>query len=201
MNLEQSPRAKVVRTGLRVQLRRRLRARGFSHISLTIEAAGVMAWFVMTVLSEKYLNDATTSRRAAENAAEQATVSSASGFCQGSGSATNTLGKFSASGSTSMFSNGMPQLTPAQIPSLISMIGVSSLSSLPVYFKQFQGSQTKTTAGAVTSTAPHNTVTSGTFQGVRDMACLEKSLDTPGAPWINIQNARQQVFTTNIQGY
>lgn len=185
----------------RVAMRRRLRARGFSHISMTIEAAGVMGWFVMTVLSEKYLNDATTSRRTAENAAEQAAVSNASSFCQGGGSASNTLGKFSAQGGSSMFSNGMPQLTPAQIPSLLSMVGVTSLQTLPVYFKQFQGTQSKTTAAAVTSTAPHNQVTSGTFEGVRNMECLEKSLDSPGAPWIGIATARQNVFTTNIQGY
>jgi hypothetical protein len=182
-------------------MRRRLRAGGFSHIALTIEAAGVMGWFVMTVLSEKYLNDATTSRRAAENAAEQGSVSSASSFCQGGGSASSTLGNFSANGASTTFANGMPQLTPAQIPPLLSMVGISSLKTLPVYFNQFQGAQTSTTAGPVTSTAPHNQVTSGSFQGVRDLACLEKSLDTPGAPWASIAQARQNVFTTNIQGY
>jgi len=186
---------------LRIALRRRLRARGFSHIAMTIEAAGVMGWFVMTVLSEKYLSDATTSRRTAENAAEQASVASASAYCQGGGSASNSLGAFSASGSAGTFSNGIPQLTPAQIPPLISMVGISSLKTLPVYFKQFEGSQAKTTAQAVTSTAPHNQVTSGAFEGVRDMACLERSLDTPGAPWASIAQARMNVFTTNIQGY
>jgi hypothetical protein len=191
----------LVDPSFRVRWRRRLRARGFSHISLTIEAAGVMGWFVMTVLSEKYLNDATTSRRAAENAAEQASVSNASSFCQGGGAASNTLGNFEAHGSSDVFSNGMPQLTPAQIPSLISMVGISSLKTLPVYFQQFQGSKTSTTAQAVTSTAPHNQVTSGQFQGVRDLACLEKSLESPGAPWLSIAEARQNVFTTNIQGY
>jgi hypothetical protein len=196
-----TPEHTVLLARSRTTLRARLRQRGFSHISLTIEAAGVMGWFVMTILSQKYLNDAATSRRAAENAAEQGSVASASSFCQGGGSAQSTLGKFSASGSASVFSNGMPQLTPAQIPSLISMVGISSLQTLPVYFKQFQGSQTSTTAGAVTSVAPHNAVTSGSFQGVRNMACLEKSLDSAGAPWIGILTARQNVFTTNIQGY
>ena len=185
----------------RVSLRDRLKKRGFSHIAMTLEAAGVMGWFVITVLSQKYLGDATTSRRTAENAAMQGSVASASSNCQGGGNAQSSLGSFSASGSASIFSNGMPQLTPAQIPSIISMIGVSSLQTLPVYFNQFQGSQTSTTAAAVTSMAPKNHVTSGQFQGVRNMACLEKPLDSPGAPWIGIMPARQNVFTTNIQGY
>ncbi len=184
-------------------LRDRLRRRGFSHVTLTIEAAGVMLWYAVTILSQKYLNDATTSRRAAENAAQQSAVQSASSNCQGGGSAQSTLGNFSASGSANIFSNGMPQLTPAQIPSIISMIGISSsaLQTLPVYFNQFQSSQATTSAGPVKNLAPNNQVTSGTFQGVRNMACLEKSLDSPGAPWTTIMQARQSVFLTNILGY
>ena len=100
-----------------------------------------------------------------------------------------------------IFGNGMPQLTPAQIPSIIAMVGITSLQTLPVYFNQFQGSQANATAAAVKSAAPRNQVTSGTFEGVRNMACLEKSLDSPGAPWITIQTARMNVFLTNIQGY
>jgi len=77
-----TPEHTVLLARSRTTLRARLRQRGFSHISLTIEAAGVMGWFVMTILSQKYLNDAATSRRAAENAAEQGSVASASSFCQ-----------------------------------------------------------------------------------------------------------------------
>src|ERR1700735_3890618 len=148
-------------TSKKPSLRDRLRRRGFSHVTLTIEAAGVMLWYAVTILSQKYLNDATTSRRAAENAAQQSTVQSASSNCQGGGSAQSTLGNFSATGSANIFSNGMPQLTPAQIPSIISMVGISSsaLQTLPVYFNQFQGSQTTTSAGSVKNLAPNNQVT------------------------------------------
>jgi hypothetical protein len=182
------------------RLRKRLRARGFSHISMTMEAAGVMGWFVVLVLSEKYMNDASTSRRAAETSAQQSSVSSAMSNCQG-GSQPATAGSITAQTSTNMFSNGMPQLTPAQIPPILSVVGVSSLQTLPNYFKPFQGTQAQGTASPVTDKAPRNQTTSGQFTGVSNMACLEKPLDTPGAPWPSIETARIQVFVKNIAGY
>jgi hypothetical protein len=81
------------------------------------------------------------------------------------------------------------------------MVGVSSLQTLPVYFNQFQGTQANGTSNPVTDNAPRNKTTSGEFKGVRNMACLEKSLDTPGAPWPSIQTARLNVFLKNIAGY
>ncbi|MBS2015303.1 MAG: hypothetical protein JST00_20620 [Deltaproteobacteria bacterium] len=64
-------------------MRRRLsraRARGFSHVSTTLEAAMIMGWFALVVASEKRLDDAVTARRAVENAATASAHASA-GSC------------------------------------------------------------------------------------------------------------------------
>ena len=47
-------------------IKRRARARGFSHVSTTLEAAAIMGWFALAVVSEKHLDDAVTARRASE---------------------------------------------------------------------------------------------------------------------------------------
>lgn len=49
--------------------RARARTRGFSHVSTTLEAAAIMAWFALVVTAERRLDDAVTARRAAEDAA------------------------------------------------------------------------------------------------------------------------------------
>lgn len=59
------------------RMRRRARMRGFSHVSTTLEAAAIMGWFALMVISEKHLDDAVTARRASENSAETSAHGSA----------------------------------------------------------------------------------------------------------------------------
>src|SRR5215472_2347537 len=77
---------------------RRWRTRGFSHVATTIEAAAVMGWFVILILGEKYLSDATTARRAAENTAQQGVVESAMSYCGpgGEGQSNTSMGNLPA---------------------------------------------------------------------------------------------------------
>lgn len=58
-------------------LARLARQRGFSHVSTTLEAAAIMGWFAVAIVSEKHLDDAVTSRRASETSAEESAHGSA----------------------------------------------------------------------------------------------------------------------------
>jgi hypothetical protein len=183
-------------------LRSRLRARsgGFSHISQTIEAAAVMAWFVILVVGEKYVGDSTSARRSTENAVQQSSVASAIRHCQGGGEGLSFPGPVQVSSGVGVHVNGMPQVTMNEIPSIISGLGVTSLRTLPVYFKPFQTTSARATAAEVTAGAPLS-FRSGEFEGVREMACLEPSLDSPGAPWVSIESSRTMIFVKNVLGY
>lgn len=197
--------------------RRRGRRRGFSHVTQTIEAAAVMGWFVILVLGEKYLGDATASRRSAEVSVQESVVASAMGECGGgsglgaglgnlgsaAGVAQNLLaggGRVPVSANLDIGGNGAPKLTLGSIPQLIMGLGLGKLPTLPIYSKSFQRSNARASAGAVTAAAPLN-FRSGNFQASRSMACLEPSLDSPGAPWVNIKASRTLIFITTILGY
>jgi hypothetical protein len=198
------------------RFRRRRYARGFSHMSMVVESAAVMGWFVILVLGEKYMDDATRSRRSTEDATQQSSMGSAMGFCRGSaeGGPThkNEIGGFrlpsspnaamasTASVNISMLGTGKPQLSPSIVPTLIAGLGLVSLKTLPNYFLPFQAADAVSIAGSVKAAEPLG-FTSGTFRGQHTAACLERSLDLPGAPWVNLKIAREGIFITNIMGY
>jgi hypothetical protein len=179
------------------RFRRRARSRGFSHVTQTIEAAAVMAWFVLLVIGEKFVGDATSARRSTEDAVKQSSVSSE---CQTATYGVPLPGAVPVTATLGIGINGVPQLTSSEIPSIIAGLGLTSLRTLPVYFKPFQSTTARAAALEVTAGAPLN-FRSGTFEGVRSLACLEPSLDSPGAPWVNIEASRTMIYVQNVLGY
>ncbi len=148
--------------------------------SMVLESAAVMGWFVILVLGEKYLDDATRSRRKAEDRAEEVTVLTAmSGNCTG-------------------IQTGMPDISSFVAP-LVSGLGIN-VPTLPNYVKPFFAAAT-TKLGDRVQAAPPLNFTSGTFRARRTEACLEPPLDSPGAPWSLLGRARDQLFVRNILGY
>jgi hypothetical protein len=83
---------------------------------------------------------------------------------------------------------------------MIAGLGLGRLPTLPLYSRAFQRTNARARAGAVTAAAPLN-FRSGDFVATRSMACLEPSLDSPGAPWVNIKASRTLIFITTILGY
>jgi hypothetical protein len=184
-----------------------------------------MGWFAVLVIGEKYMNDATMSRRAAENTAQQSAVKSAMGQCGGGlgglggalgGGGLGGLGAMgglvpqlnvgigtsgiSIHGGVNIGMNGAPVPSMAQIPSIISMLGLGSFKTLALYTKPFQSVTANVSSGGIKAGAPLGFSSNG-FTGVRAVACLEPSLDSKGAPWIRLAEARAMVFIKNILGY
>jgi hypothetical protein len=150
------------------------------QVSMILESAAVMGWFVILVLGEKYLDDATRSRRGAEDRAEEMTVLTAmSGECTG-------------------IQTGTPDVSSFVVP-LASGLGIN-VPTLPNYVRPFVAAAT-TKLGDRVQAAPPLDFTSGTFRARRTEACLEPSLDSPGAPWSLLGRARDQLFVRHIMGY
>ncbi|WP_394822992.1 hypothetical protein [Pendulispora albinea] len=172
---------------------RRARQRGFSHVSMTVEAAAVMAWFAVLVLGEKYVGDATSARRGAEDAVQQSSVQSAMNYCQGSANPSSAVQNLQSN--LSVRPNG--KLPASQIVSLIAGMGIGSEKTFPIYLEPFTGAFATSSVGGVT---PHRLVGQGThtFTGDRSMACLERPKDSP-LPSINLY--RTSIFGTTIRGY
>lgn len=175
-----------------VKRRWRGRSRGFSHVAMTLEAAAVMGWFVVLVLGEKYLGDAVSARRSAEDKVQQSSVQSAMSYCQGSPSSAIQNG---ATGNVQVKPNGT--LSISQIASIVMGLGLGKEKTWPNYIEPFQGSFSTASSGGV---KPHELVGTGThtFTGDRAMACLERSKDSP-IP--SIDQYRSSVFDTTIRGY
>jgi hypothetical protein len=172
---------------------------GFSHIATTLETAAVMGWFVVLILGEKYMDDATRARRSAESSAEQSASVSAMGFCQGGAPINVNRGAVAVHPSLKVTITGMPDVATLAL-TLIQAVGAGSLKPLALYTKSLQTSEASATAETVKAAAPLG-YTSGVFRGHRSVACLERSLDSPGAPWANLGKAASDIFNQNIKGY
>ncbi len=209
------------------RLVRRRRSRGFSHVSQTIEAAAIMGWFVILVLGEKYVSDATMARRRTEISVQESAVATAMGTCGGGGPLGGAGGLLGAAGAVlngggvgdvlnagsalldgdmpvsanvSIGNNGTMAVHMGSIPTLIAGLGLGSLRTLPNYFRPFQSTTARASARGVVAGAPLN-FRSGDFEASRSLACLEPSLDTPGAPWNIFAESRMFIFITTILGY
>ncbi|WP_394847127.1 hypothetical protein LZC95_06615 [Pendulispora brunnea] len=173
---------------------KKARKRGFSHISMTLEAAAVMVWFVVLVLGEKYVGDATSARRQAEDSVQQSSIANAMSYCSGAGAATSA-----ASGGVPSSLQVRPQgnLSVSQIFAILALFGIGHERTYPVYTEPLRGTFANASVGGVT---PHQLVGEGThtFTGNRALACLERSKDTP-VPSIN--QYRGSIFNTTIRGY
>jgi len=171
--------------------------RGFSHVSMTLEAAAVMGWFVVLVLGEKYVGDATSARRAAEDSVEQSSVASAMSYCAGGGAGASA-GSAAApvQGSADVRQNG--KLSISSVLSIIAGLGLGSQKSFPLYTEPFQGAFATASSGGVT---PHRLVGEGThtFSGNRNLACLEPPKAVSPIP--DLLSYRSSIFDTTVRGY
>ncbi len=91
-------------------------------------------------------------------------------------------------------------MTAGAIPALVAGLGLESLKTLPIYFKPFQATSARASAHGVSAGAPLN-FQSGDFEASRSLACLEPSLDSPGAPWVTLEASRTLIFIKTILGY
>jgi hypothetical protein len=163
---------------------------------MTLEAAAVMAWFVVLVLGEKYVGDATTARRRAEDSVQQSSISSAMSYCAGGGAASAaSTGAGGAPSSLQVLPQG--NLSVSQIFGILALFGIGHERTFPVYTEPLRGTFANAASGGVT---PHRLVGQGThtFTGNRALACLEPSKDSP-LP--SIFQYRGSIFNTTIRGY
>lgn len=175
--------------------RRIIRARGFSHVGTTLEAAAIMGWFVVLVLGEKFLNDAATARRSAEGAVQQTVVSTATSYCQGGALAAQDVGGPTAHGGAQSVTNGA--LSVGDLLSLFKGLGFGQQPTFSLYSDPLQAT---TVNGQTTGVRPHPLVGSGShdFKAIRSLACLEKPKDSPKP---SLEPYRTTIFDLNIRGY
>ncbi|WP_394836792.1 hypothetical protein LVJ94_07775 [Pendulispora rubella] len=174
---------------------KRARKRGFSHVSMTLEAAAVMVWFVVLVLGEKYVGDATTARRRAEDSVQQSSIANAMSYC--SGGAASAASSSAGGVPSSLQVRPQGNLNVSQIFAILALFGIGHERTYPVYTEPLRGTFANASSGGVT---PHQLVGEGThtFTGNRALACLERSKDSP-IPSIN--QYRGSIFDTTIRGY
>jgi hypothetical protein len=197
-------------SGASDRFRKRANKRGFAPHSALVECGAIMGWSVCMILAEKYLDDGTRARRAAEDRTETASVVSAFTFCALQSLPTLTanipglsvegIGGVNASVSIDLMATGVPQAATQIVGPLIAGLGLQPLKTLPYYFNPFQATSVISIGSTVQAAQPLG-FTSQPFRAQRTSACLEKSLDLPGAPWINLRLASMGVFVTNILGY
>ena len=170
--------------------RSRARQRGISHVSNVLEAAMVMGWFVALLLGEKGVSNAADARRYAESAAEESATKSSASYCQPQNASVG-----SARTSPSPIANGKPQVESAV--ALIQALGLGQQRTFPNYQKPLMNVlvQSQSSADAV----PGDVNPAGkTFEGQRDLGCLEKPLDVPKG---SMDEYRQKLWEQNLKGY
>ncbi len=173
---------------------RRFRARGgqrgISHVSNVLESAMVMGWFVVLLLGEKAVSSATDARREAETAAEESATKSSANMCQPQSA---SVGR--ARTSPSVISNGVPKVAAAI--AMVQALGLGGQRTFPNYIKPMQNVlvQAKSAADQV----PGQVNPAGrSFEGRRDLGCLEKPIDIPKG---SMDEYRLRLWIQNLQGY
>jgi hypothetical protein len=128
------------------------------------------------------------------------TTSSASSFCGGPGSGNDLPSPVEVRASIETLQTGAPEMAKQVVMSVIVGLGLDSLRTLPLYSNAFQAAHGSARAAGVQAARPLD-FSSGEFKAERQVACTERSLDMPGAPWPVLKMARTAVFMTNIAGY
>ena len=150
----------------------------------------VMGWFVALLLGEKGVSSAADARRSAETAAEESAISGAASYCQPKSA---SVGKAMASGAASMA--GKPQVSAAV--AMIQALGLGQQRTFPNYLLPMQTVkvQSRSSADAV----PGDVNPAGkTFEGARDLSCLEKPIDVPKG---SMDEYRSKIWIQNLMGY
>ena len=175
--------------------RNRARQRGMNPMSITMETAAVLSWFVVMILGEKLVGDATAARRSVTNATQQSARVNSASYCQGGSNASASSGGFTATPNMSMGSNGTPDI--GSFMSIIASMGFGGQQTMQLFSMPFQ----QTTATANVDNVKAATLLGGnsfSFSSTASGACREKPLDKPGT---SITDYRNSVFLTNIQGW
>lgn len=172
-------------------LLRRGRQRGVSSVSNIMESAMVMGWFVVLLCGEMSVSSATDARRYAEDAAAESASKSAANYCQAQPAQIKT-----ASAQGSSIPNGTPPGVAAAI-AIVQALGLGNQPTFPNYLKPLLNVLVKSRASA--EKTPGEVDPSGkTFEGLRDLGCLEKPLDRKQG---SMEFYRQVLWQRNLQGY
>jgi hypothetical protein len=182
------------RTTLR-RFRARAGQRGMSTISLTLESALIMMWFVVVILGELAVSRAATARRAAEQAAESSTARTSAEYCRPSAITVGT-----ARVDISIISNGKPNGVSAAIAIIQALGGVGGGRTWAYYILPLLNGDARATATADRIVVPMSNAdpSSRRFFAERNAGCLEKPLDVPAGTMNFYRNA---MWVKNLLGY
>lgn len=170
--------------------RSRARQRGFSNVGTILEGAMVMGWFVVLLLGEKGVSSAADARRSAEGAAEESAVKSSANYCSGESA---SVGK--ATASPNVMTQNTPQVSSAV--GIIQALGLGQQRTFPNYTNPLKNVDVNAQSGA--DQVPGQVdPSSKTFEGERDLGCLEKPLDEPQG---SMDQYRQKLWEQNLKGY
>ena len=177
------------------RFRGRRAQRGMSTISLTLEAALIMMWFVVVILGELAVSRAATARRSAEGAAESSTAMTAAQYCKPS---PIMIGK--ARVDISIITNGKPNGVAAAIAIIQALGGVSGGRTWGYYILPLLNGDARATATADRIDVPMSNAdpSSRRFFAERNTGCLEKPLDTPAG---TMNFYRHAMWMKNLFGY
>jgi hypothetical protein len=176
------------------RFRRRARARGFSHVSTTLEAAAIMGWFAIAVISEKKLDDAVTNRRAVEASAQDSAHASG-GACKNE-AIDNAVGEAKPKANVQIKSDAKLGLEDSKLPQT-QQLGFSHAQAFPA-----QKAPIKVASVVSRSKNEEAENGGGNFVGERQVSCQESP------PRENASNAaqaieplRQKLWDKNLKGY
>ena len=175
------------------RMRARRGQRGVTTVPTVLESAMVMGWFVVLLLGEKGVSNAADARRAAETAAEESATKSAANQCQPQSANGGASGH--ASTSPQVISNGVPNVQSAV--ALVQALGLGQQRTFPNYVKPLQNVLVNGTSSAEEVAGDVNPA-GKTFEGSRDLGCLEKPIDTPMG---SMNQYRQKLWEQNLRGY
>jgi hypothetical protein len=175
---------------MRTRIRRRARQRGISHTSNVLEAAMVMGWFVVLLLGEKAVSNASDARRYAESAAEESAVKSSASYCQAQGANVAT-----AQANASTLSQNVPDVASAI--AMVQALGCGQQRTFPDYTNPLKNVTVKSQSSAESVAGDVNPA-GKQFEGTRDLGCQEKPLDQPQG---SMDEYREKMWIQNLMGY
>lgn len=150
----------------------------------------VMGWFVVLLLGEKGVSSAADARRSAEDAAAESATKSSANMCQPQSA---SVGK--ARTSPSVVNNGKPDVGSAV--ALVQALGLGQQRTFPNYILPLKNVLVQSSSSA--DEVAGNVNPSGkTFQGQRDLGCLEKPIDVSKG---SMDEYRAKLWEQNLKGY
>ena len=174
----------------RARARARARSAGMTTVPTILESAMVMGWFVVLLLGEKGVSNAADARRSAESAAEESATKSAANQCQ---PASASVGQ--ARTSPQVIPNGVPPVAAAV--GMVQALGLGQQRTFPNYIMPMKNVLVQGTSSADEVAGDVNPA-GKTFEGSRDLGCLEKPIDTPKG---SMDEYRQRLWEQHLRGY